>query len=183
MASRRLLLVRHCESSGPRPDDPLTDAGFGQTAALADFLSQRGIDAVVSSAYRRAQQTVEPFAARTGLTVHIDPRLNERRLAHDLIDNWREVVRESFEDPDLRAPGGETAREALHRAWAGLNDLLVSGYSLPVVATHGQLMSLVLNSIDPAFGGYAGWESLTNPDVYLLQDAGDGRLDYQRLWA
>ena len=185
--ARRLLLVRHCTSSGPRPDAPLSAAGLSEAEALADFLSGRGIDAAVSSAYRRAQQSIEPFAARAGLALRVDPRLNERMLSSgpagewQSTANWRDVVRDSFDDPDLRAPGGETAREVLRRAWAALNELLDGGYGLPVAATHGQLMALVLTSLDPGFG-FRGWESLSNPDVYLLQEAGDGRMTFERLW-
>ena len=180
--------MRHCTSSGPRPDDPLSEAGFGEAEALADFLAGRGVDAAVSSAYRRAQQSIEPFAARAGLTIRVDPRLNERMLSSGpggewrSSVNWREMVRDSFGDPDLREPGGETAREVLHRAWAALNELLDGDYSLPAVATHGQLMALVLTSLDSGFG-FSGWESLSNPDVYLLHDAGDGRMVFERLWA
>ena len=187
-SARRLLLVRHCSSSGPRPDDPLSEAGLSEAEALADFLSGRGIDAAVSSAYRRARQSIEPFAARAGLTARVDPRLNERTLssgpggAWRSEVNWREVVRDSFDDPDLRAPGGETPREVLLRAWPALNELLDGGYRLPVAATHGQLMALVLSSLDPGFG-FSGWESLSNPDVYLLQEAGGGRMTFERLWA
>ena len=178
---RRLLLVRHCQASGQLPDDTLTETGFSQAEALADFLSGRRIDAAVSSAFKRARQTIEPFAASTVLTVRVDTRLNERKLSDSPLDNWREVIRASFDDLDTRAPGGESGREALERAWACLNELLDSGYSLPIAVTHGNLMSLVLSSLDPSFG-YKGWESLSNPDVYLLQETEDDRLAFERLW-
>ena len=120
--------------------------------------------------------------------MRVDPRLNERTLSSGpggewrSSANWREVVRDSFDTPDLRAPGGETPREVLRRAWAALNEILDGGYSLPVAATHGQLMALVLSSLDPGFG-FKGWESLSNPDVYLLEETGDGRMTFNRLWA
>ena len=91
------------------------------------------------------------------------------------------MVRYSFADPNLRGPGGESASEASQRAWAGLNDLLGNGCRLPAVVTHGNLMSLVLHSLDATFG-YEGWERLSNPDVYALEDSGDGRLTFSRLW-
>ena len=182
MPNRRLLLVRHCQSSGQRPDNPLTPAGFRQAESLVDFLSDKQVDIVVSSAFRRARQTIEPFAASAGLTVRVDPRLNERRLSDAPIANWREVVRASFADLDLRAPGGESGREALERGWDCLNELLNGDHVLPLAVTHGNLMSLALSSLDSAFG-YSGWESLSNPDVYLLQDSGDDRLTFERLWA
>ena len=179
--------MRHCSSSGPRPDDPLSSAGLAEAETLADFLSGRGVDAAFASGYRRAQQSIEPFAARAGLSVRVDPRLNERTLASGpggewrSTANWREVVRDSFDDPDLRAPGGETPREVLRRAWAALNEILDRGYRLPVAASHGQLMALVLSSLDPGFG-FSGWASLSNPDVYLLSAAGEGRMTFERLW-
>ena len=181
LPTRRLLLIRHCQASGQLPDDPLTETGLRQAEALAGFLSGRRIDAAVSSAFKRAQQTIKPFAELAGLTIRVDPRLNERRLSDGPLENWREVIRSSFDDPDSRAPGGESGREVLQRAWACLNELLNGGHSLPAAVTHGNLISLVLNSLDPAFG-YRGWESLSNPDVYLLQDSGDGRLTFERLW-
>ena len=52
---------------------------------------------------------------------------------------------------------------------------------MPVVVTHGNLLALVLHSIDPAFG-FQGWESLTNPDVFALSDVGSGRKTFERIW-
>lgn len=152
MAVRRLLLVRHCQSSGQTPDAELTELGFKQANVLADFLSGRQVDAIASSVYKRAQQSIEPFAAAMGLTVRTDHRLNERTLSACPLDSWRELVRDSFENPDLRASGGESAREVLDRAWASLNGLLKGDYRLPLAVTHGNLLSLVFNSLDATFG-------------------------------
>lgn len=178
---RRLILVRHCRASGQDPEDGLTAEGMSQAEALRDFLLKKPVDTVVASDYRRAQQSAEPLAAALGLPLRVDGRLNERKLADVPLESWREVVRDSFEDLDLRAPGGESAREVLARGWASLNDLLEGGFRLPVAVTHGNLMSLILNSIDAGFG-YRGWEGLSNPDVYLLADSGDGPMSFRRLW-
>ncbi len=180
-----LILVRHCEAVGQEPDAPLTDAGQRQARELAAFLSALPVDAIVASAYRRAEQTAEPLADLLHLSVEIDPRLNERILSPCPIDNWRQVVHDSFTDPELSAPGGESANEVLTRAWSALNERLRGPRELPLVVTHGNLLALVLHSIDPGFG-YAGWENLSNPDVYRVDDDGDGDGDgmmtYRRLW-
>ncbi len=180
-AKCQLILVRHCEASGQQPDAALTDTGSIQAHELAEFLSSTAVDRIVASAYVRAQQSIEPLAERLGLPVHIDPRLNERNLSPRPIAHWRNVVRESYEDWDRRAPGGESAREVLARAWECLNNLLDEGHRLPLVVTHGNLMSLVLHSLGSSFG-YAGWLALTNPDVYALQSDANGRLVFRRLW-
>ena len=177
----RLFLVRHCQASGQEPEALLTEAGSRQAVVLAEFLAAYPIAAIVASPYRRAQQSVAPLAGRLGLGVRIDHRLNERTLSPRPIPNWREVVRDSFDDPDLRAPGGESAREVQERGWNCLNDLLNGDCRLPVAVTHGNLMSLILHSLNPAFG-YAGWENLSNPDVYALHTGPDGRLGHRRLW-
>ncbi len=145
-------------------------------------MSDYPIDIIVSSSYTRAQQSIEPFAAKVGLPVHLDRRLIERTLSGSPIDNWREVVRDSFEDLELRVPGGESAGEVLERGWAAITTLIDGGYQFPIAVTHGNLLSLILNSLDSNFG-YAGWESLSNPDVFALKEASDGRLVLERVWS
>ena len=176
-----MLLIRHCQSSGQDPDAALTETGRKQAEALARFLSDYPIDMIVSSSYTRAKQSIEPFAANVGLPIHSDHRLIERTLSGSPIDNWREVVRDSFGDLELRIPGGESAREVLDRGWAAITELLDGGHRLPIAVTHGNLLSLILNSLDPNFG-YDGWEALSNPDVFALKEAADGRLIFERLW-
>lgn len=180
---RRLLLVRHCESSGQAPDAPLTARGYEQAETLADFLATHPIDRVVSSPYRRARETIAPFAARAGLIIETHDGLMERRLSPTPIDAWRDVVRRSFSEPEYAIPGGESGREVLARGWAAIESIAASGCRCPVVVSHGQLLSLVLHSFDPSFG-YAGWESLSNPDVHLLEaDEGGRTFRWRRVWA
>ena len=181
VGTRRLILIRHCEASGQPPDAALTAEGIEQAERLKDFLADQPIDHVVSSAFVRARQTAQPLALSKGLDVNVDTRLNERILSTAPLDNWRELLRHSFADPDLRGPGGESAREALERAWAASTELLQSRCELPAIVTHGNLMSLALNSIDESFG-YEGWVNLTNPDVYLVEVADKGAWRFRRMW-
>lgn len=176
-----LILVRHCQAAGQEPEAPLTPVGQRQARDLAQFLSAYSVDAIVTSAYLRAQQTAQPLADRLHLSVKVDPRLNERILSPCPIVNWREVVRDSFTDPNLRAPGGESANDVLGRAWPALKQRLSGSSVLPVVVTHGNLLALVLHSIDPGFG-YLGWEDLSNPDVYRVDVDGDAGVSFRRLW-
>ncbi len=156
------ILVRHCEAGGQEPDAPLTVAGQRQARELAAFLPTLPVDAIVASAYLRARQSAEPAAGLLHLRIEVDPRLDERILSPAPIDTWRQVLRDSFADPDLSAPGGESANDVLLRAWSVLNDLLAGSPELPVVVTHGNLLALVLHSIDSGFG-YAGWETCPTP--------------------
>jgi len=59
--------------------------------------------------------------------------------------------------------------------------VLATAHRSPVVVSHGQLIGLVLHAIDPAFG-FAAWEAMTNPDVFLVERDAAG-LRFRRLWA
>lgn len=168
----RLILIRHCASSGQQPDAALTEAGAAAAQALAERLAEIGPDAVYSSPYRRAVSTVEPYARRAGLAVTIEPRLRERVLAETDLDDWLEEIERSFTDPDRRAPGGESLNDAQARALAALAEIAAAGHALPAAASHGGLISSVLRAMDPGFG-FDGWRSLKNPDLFELTfDAG-----------
>ncbi|MEX2207503.1 MAG: histidine phosphatase family protein [Myxococcota bacterium] len=181
---QRALLVRHCESSGQAPEAPLTARGNAQAEALAEFLASQPIARVVSSPYLRARQSVEPLARKLGLEIELDARLAERRLSPTPIDGWRDVVKRSFEDPEWSVPGGESGGETLARGLAAIRPLLESAASdrLVVVSSHGQLLSLVLHSIDARFG-FAGWEALSNPDVHALEANEVSGLAFRRVWS
>lgn len=177
---RSVILIRHCESSGQHAEAPLTETGSAQARGLAERLSPLPIDHIVSSPYARAIGTIEPYAASANLPIQLDYRLAERRLSPEPIDHWRDVVRRSFEEPDFGIPGGETGRETLVRGWAAIEAVMDGAHELPVVVSHGQLLGLVLHSIDSGFG-FAGWQSLGNPDAYLLERDGRGHLSFSRL--
>ena len=181
-ASRQILLVRHCQATGQAPEAALTAEGQEQAQVPARFLADQSVDHIVSSTFVRARQSVAPLATLTGLPIHLDVRLSERRLAAVPIENWRQVIHESFRDLDLRAPGGESGREVQARGWAALHALLQGGHALPVAVAHGNLISLILHSLNPGFG-YQQWAALSNPDVFRLQEDRQGQWEYERIWS
>ncbi|BBX75007.1 histidine phosphatase family protein [Mycobacterium shinjukuense] len=80
----RVHLVRHGEVCNPTgvlygrlPGFGLSEAGVAQAAAVADYLADRDVVAVIASPLQRARQTAAPIAARHDLAVDIDPDLIE----------------------------------------------------------------------------------------------------------
>ena len=51
-----------------------------------------------------------------------------------------------------------------------------------MVATHGTLLALILNGLDPAFG-FDFWRRLSFPDVYQLEFDGPVLSRVQRVWS
>ena len=171
---RRVLLLRHCESTGPASDAPLTPVGHAQAAALVATLAPLGIDHIVSSPFARAVESIAPFARAAGLDVDVDGRLAERRVAAAPVADIGDEVRRAFDDVDHRLPGGESAREAQARGCAVVDELLASPHRAPVAVTHGQLLALLLPAVDGRFG-FVEWRALASPDVFVIEDDGAGR--------
>lgn len=168
----KLLLIRHCQSTGRHPDAPLSEAGAKAAAALIGRLQHLRADAVYSSPYERAQATVRPFAVSAGLSIGLDDRLRERVLSDRELEDRRDHVRRSFADLDYRAPGGESLNQTMQRAIAALADIAAAGHRLPAVSSHRNLTASVLRSMDAAFG-FQQLLDLRTPDLFEIEfDAG-----------
>ena len=91
------MLVRHAEAVAPSDpryeenDRPLTDAGRRDAERLAGELAAEAADAIYSSPYPRAVQTVEPFARRVGSEISLVDDLHEAGSP----DGMAAVVREA----------------------------------------------------------------------------------------
>ena len=87
----KLYLIRHAkaESRGSWWHEdvlrPLSTVGHGEAMGLVERLDGVPIARVISSPALRCRQTVEPLAARLGLTVEIEPRLGEGSAMSDAL--------------------------------------------------------------------------------------------------
>jgi 2,3-bisphosphoglycerate-dependent phosphoglycerate mutase len=178
----RILLIRHCQSTGQSLDSPLTKLGHQQAVALAVWLEGRGIDRIVSSPFERAIDTIRPFARQQGVDVETDARLAERRAGawHPTVEEAIEAVRAEMADYDLRRGDGETGHEVLARGWPVVEDALGGSNAATALIGHGQMNTHLLTHIDPSFG-FAGWRAMTNPDVFEVWRDATG-LHFRRLW-
>jgi 2,3-bisphosphoglycerate-dependent phosphoglycerate mutase len=179
-----VILVRHAQPVAPgtpgwedRDDDrPLDAAGQRAAEELAGELEAYGLTAIYSSPYARARQTVEPIAQRRELAIQELPDLRERRLNPEAPrDDWRDVLERSWADPDFALPGGESGRAAQRRALAVLDLFRVhypDGGRL-LVASHGNLISLILQALEPEVG-FDFHLAMPMPALYHLEHDGIG---------
>jgi 2,3-bisphosphoglycerate-dependent phosphoglycerate mutase len=163
----RILLVRHCESSGQHAEAPLSERGFAQADALAAMLAAFPTERIVSSPYLRARQTIAPFAARARLELELDARLAERRLSAEPMPDWRDFVRASFDDLELRAPGGESGGETLARGRAAFADALARGRGLTALVGHASTCRFAAPRRRPL--RLRRLAVTHQPDLYLLE--------------
>jgi broad specificity phosphatase PhoE len=174
-----VILVRHAEpvpvgTAGTSDDDrPLTDAGRAAADELAAELESYAVSAIYCSPYARAIATIAPIAERRGLRVQLLDDLRERRLSVEPLGDWRATLERAWTDADFSVPGGETGRDAQRRAIAML-DLLRARHpdgGRLIVGSHGNLISLMLQALEPGVG-FAFHLAMPTPAVYRLTHDG-----------
>ncbi len=130
-----LCIVRHGESEGNRAGrftghgpSPLTDHGVLQADAAGGALRDPAPQVIYASDLRRAVQTAERIAERTGSPVVHRRDLRERDMGSYVGMRFDEVERStpagwsaiSNRDPDFVPPGGESHRAVAERVGGAL---------------------------------------------------------------
>ena len=164
---KTIYIVRHCQAEGQEDGAPLTADGLAQADRLADLLTDSQIERIISSPYIRAKDSVAPLAQRLKLRVELDERLVERVLCAASITDWQQHLEASFRDLDLCLEGGESSRAAMQRIVSVVDEIQKHSAETTLLATHGNLMALLLKYFDNAVG-FTEWQKLTNPDVYRV---------------
>ncbi|MBI2363729.1 MAG: histidine phosphatase family protein [Deltaproteobacteria bacterium] len=110
-------------------DRELSEVGVRQAEQLAALLRDESIEAVYSSALRRARQTAELISQPHNLPVMIEE--NIRELDHGALEGLTfNEIKQSYsefltrwrtEPAEIQVPGGERLIDVAERAWVGIN--------------------------------------------------------------
>lgn len=177
-----VYLIRHAQSrpSARLPEHawPLSNRGESQAEALGALLEPLGIARLHSSPYLRCVNTIGPFARRSGIEIVRTDDLRERNIAGGVIDNFREVWLRSWKDFSFSLPGCESSYEAQERFVGAVRQILRRESGVIGISTHGAVLALLLNHLDPTYG-LAEADMLKNPDVVKL-DFIDDELNWDR---
>ncbi|AVQ97765.1 histidine phosphatase family protein [Oceanobacillus iheyensis] len=179
-----LYFVRHANSVYT-PDElgrPLSERGFNDANIVTALLKNEAIDAVYSSPYKRAIQTVEGIAKYIGKEIKIIDDFKERILAEKPVDDFTEAITQVWEDYEFSWSGGESNRVAQKRGVNAALDVLESNKGKNVViGTHGNIMVLIMNLFESKYG-FEFWNQLEMPDIYKLSFDMGKLLSAQKLW-
>ena len=174
-----LVLVRHAQSAPdpalPERDFPLSETGRAQAAALAPVLAELGVDALASSPYVRAVDTLRPYADQAGLPIAVDEDLRERSLGAWLasVAEVEAAVRRMHADLSFRLEGGESGHACLARFEAALARVVAAHPGRRIaVGSHGGILSHLLARQPLRLTGDF-WRRIRNPHLFIF-DADDG---------
>ena len=167
-----VYLLRHAESQAdphiPEPDWPLSARGRQQAELLKTHLAPLAIDVIYSSPYARAVATVTPFSQATGRVIERVEGLRERKLTPGSVENWLEVVKQSWRHFDFAFPHCESSAQCQARMVRTLRHL-VQGQAGKVllVSSHGNAIALYLHGLDTSYG-FNNWVAMRNPEVFRI---------------
>ena len=183
MATTNVYLVRHAHAAWAADESrPLSESGRAAAVTIAGLLSAIPVVAIYSSPARRSIQTVELLAQRLGVRVDVVPELRERHLPVVPAGDFERIVLETWRFPTNTTGDGESNAVAQTRGLAAVHQFIKrhAGQHV-VVATHGNLLALILNGFDPSFG-YEFWRELSVPDVYELEFEATRLVRVRRIW-
>jgi broad specificity phosphatase PhoE len=142
-----ILLIRHGQASfGSADYDALSDAGHVQAEAIARELARPGrpVQRIVSGSLRRQRETAAPVAARLGLTVDVDPRLDEYDMDDILIAHSDSAVR-----TNARPDGEQVTSAEFQRALEpGMRNWVAAGDDSPATETWPQFVARCRGAVD-----------------------------------
>ena len=178
-----LYLIRHAHSVW-REDEarPLSESGARAARALAMSLASCPVDAIYSSPYRRAIETVAPLAEQRRVSITLHDDLRERALPPVTPDRFVQQVADAWADPQRALVGGESNVAAQARGLVVVRDIITrhAGEHV-VVSTHGNMLALILNALDATYD-FEFWRGLSHPDVYQLELEQTSITRVARMW-
>lgn len=173
----QIYYVRHAEPNYHNHDDverELTARGHADAHRVTACLQDKGIAHIYSSPYRRALDTLRPFAEAMRLPIVHVPDFRERKVDACWIDDFDSFSRQQWADFDFHLPGGESLREVQKRNVAALEALLQAHEGQRVViGGHGTAVSTLLNHYDPSFG-HAQFEGIRRIMPWIVRLDFDG---------
>jgi len=173
----RVYFIRHAEPNYNNHDDmtrELSEKGLKDRVLVTEFLRDKQIDAVLSSPFKRAVDTVRDFAEKSGLEIKVVEDFRERRIDNCWIEDFYGFCKKQWEDFNYKLSDGESLEEVQTRNIAALKNVLkrYEGKNL-VVGCHGTALSTIINYYDKSFG-YAQFEEIRGLMPWVVQFSFEG---------
>lgn len=173
-----IYFVRHAEPNYENHDDrtrELSPKGMRDRKLVTKFLSDKQVDAVLSSPYKRAVDTVSEFAESRNLAIRIMEDFRERRIDSEWIEDFSSFSRAQWEDFDYKLSDGECLREVQERNIRALNCVLKEYQDRTIaVGSHGTVLGTIVNYYDKRFG-YQEFDRIRALMPWIVRFTFDGK--------
>ncbi|MGE6536891.1 histidine phosphatase family protein [Bacillus luti] len=178
-----IYFVRHAHSTYTKEERerPLSEKGHLDAENVTSLLEDKYIDAVISSPYKRAIQTVQGIANTYNVSIQIEEDLRERLLSKESVADFNDAVQKVWEDWDFAHEGGESNDVAQRRAVICMQNILKKCEDKNIViGTHGNIMVLLMNYFDSKYD-FQFWKTLHMPDIFKLNFHNEDLVSAERI--
>jgi len=163
----KVYFIRHAESDFTVSDSrirPLTEKGRNDCRLVTEYLSDKNIDMVFSSTFKRAVDTLADFAEKNNFEIQTVEDFREYRgdsgakidrNAKHFSDNndFSQFLERQWADFSYKSSDGECLAEVQERNIAALKEILIKYKEKNIViGTHGIALSTILNYYDSTYG-------------------------------
>lgn len=173
-----IYFVRHAEPNYENHDDrtrELSPKGMKDRKLVTKFLSDKQVDVVLSSPYKRAVDTVSEFAESRNLAICTVEDFKERRVDSEWIEDFLSFSKAQWEDFDYKLSDGECLREVQERNIRALNCVLEEYRDRTIaVGSHGTALSTIINYYDRQFG-YQEFDRIRALMPWIVRFTFDGK--------
>lgn len=151
-----IYFIRHAEPNYNNHDDltrELTPKGLVDRELITDYLSDKKIDIVLSSPYKRAIDTVKHFAEKYNMTIDQVVDFRERKIDSCWIEDFETFSKSQWSDFNYKLSDGECLNEVQRRNISALQNVLKTHIGKKIIiGSHGTALSTIINYYDNSFG-------------------------------
>lgn len=169
--------VRHAEPNYANHNDltrELTPKGLKDRELVTAFLADRSIDAVLSSPYKRAVDTVQGIADVCHKEIILIDDFRERRVGSEWIEDFDAFSRRQWAALTYKLSDGESLLEVQQRNMQALFCALDRYQNQNIViGGHGTALSTILHFYEPAFG-YESFREMAGKMPWIVRFTFDG---------
>ncbi len=150
-----VYFVRHAQPNYLNHNDrerELTAKGLADCALVTQYLSDKSIDVVLSSPYKRAVDTVKDFADQFHLEIETVEAFRERKIGEAWIEDFDGFSKRQWVDFTYKRPEGEALCDVQKRNVEALFEVLERhrGKNI-VIGSHGTALSTVIHYFNNAY--------------------------------
>ena len=174
-----LYFVRHAEPNYDNHDDmsrELTENGLRDRYKAADFLSDKNINLVLSSPYKRSVDTVRPIADAIGqseIETYYD--LRERTVCDEWLYCFDDYAYRQWTDFTYRLAGGECLGEVQARNVAAIREIIrkYEGRNI-AIGSHGTALSTIIHYYTEGKWGFEDFQRIKKVMPFVVKLSFDG---------
>lgn len=150
-----IYFVRHAQPDFNIKCDvtrPLTNKGKKDCLKVLEFFKDKNVDIIFSSPYKRAIDTIKPFADFINKDIKIVENFRERKIDNCWIEDFEKFSKNQWQDFNYKLTDGESLKEVQDRNIKELNNLLHNFTNKTlIIGSHGTALATIINFYNKSF--------------------------------